>query len=139
MRARITTGRPPATVDPGTKSLPPAAALLLDLGLVVLFAAVGRGSHAEGIDVAALFGTAWPFLVGTAVGWGATWWLRKTPPVNAHDGVLVWLSTVAVGMVLRVLTGAGTAWSFIGVALLATAILLLGWRFVAELVEARRS
>lgn len=58
--------------------------------------------------------------------------------MNAQDGVLVWLSTVAVGMVLRVLTGAGTAWSFIAVAMLATAILLLGWRFVADLVESRR-
>ncbi len=138
MRERMKTAPPPATVDTTSKTMPPAAAFLLDLGLVVVFAALGRGSHAEGIDPAGVLGTAWPFLVGTTVGWAGAWWLRKTPPVNAQDGVLVWLSTVAVGMALRALTGAGTAWSFTAVAMLVTAVLLLGWRFVADLVEARR-
>jgi hypothetical protein len=40
----------------------------------------------------------------------------------------VWLCTVVVGMLLRKLTSAGTAPSFIVVASLSTALLLLGWR-----------
>ncbi len=42
---------------------------VLDVLAVVLFAAVGRRSHAEGLDVVGVLGTALPFLVGTAVGW----------------------------------------------------------------------
>ncbi len=42
---------------------------LLDVVLVVVFAAVGRRSHAEGLDLAGIARTALPFLVGTAAGW----------------------------------------------------------------------
>ena len=41
-----------------------AGALALDAALVVVFAVIGRSSHAEGLDVAGVWGTAWPFLVG---------------------------------------------------------------------------
>lgn len=118
--------------------MPPVAALVLDLVLVVVFAAIGRGSHAEGITPAGVLGTAWPFLVGTACGWALAWRVRKVPPMSANDGVLVWIATFALGMPLRALAGGGVAFSFLLVTMLATAILLLGWRFVADLVVARR-
>ena len=43
----------------------------------------------------------------------------------------MWLCTVAVGMLLRRATSAGTAVSFIVVATAATAVMLLGWRVAA--------
>jgi hypothetical protein len=48
--------------------------------------------------------------------------------------VAVWLCTVVVGMVLRKFTSAGVAPSFIVVASLSTALLLLGWRVGARLL-----
>src|SRR3954447_4354769 len=107
----------------------PAAALLADLACVLLFATVGRRSHAEGITIAGIAETAWPFLAGTAVGWLAIRGWRR-PTTLAPTGLVVWVCTVAVGMLLRKATSAGTAVSFVVVASLVTAILLLGWRAV---------
>ncbi|WP_369688382.1 DUF3054 family protein [Actinomadura macra] len=53
-------------------------------------------------------------------------------------GVGVWLVTVAVGMVLRVVSGQGTAFAFVVVALAFLALVLLGWRLVAGRVSPRR-
>ncbi|MBK7723244.1 MAG: DUF3054 domain-containing protein [Austwickia sp.] len=117
--------------------LPPWAGFLLDMGLILVFAAIGRGTHAEPVNPLGVFGTAWPFMVGTAFGWALVWRIRKIAPLNANDGVLVWLATFAVGMPLRVITGAGTAVPFVLVTMVATAILLLGWRFVADQVVTR--
>jgi hypothetical protein len=51
----------------------------------------------------------------------------------APTGVVVWLCTVAVGMLLRKATSAGVAASFVVVASTVTALLLLGWRAVLHL------
>lgn len=111
----------------------PLAALAADLSCVLVFTALGRRTHAEGLSVAGVAGTAWPFLAGTLVGWlVARGWRR--PTALAPTGVIVWLCTVAVGMALRRATSAGTAWSFVVVAALVTAVLLLGWRVAARRV-----
>jgi len=120
---------------------PPAAtvgkALAADVACVLLFCAIGRRSHAEGLSVTGVAETAWPFLAGTAAGWLlARGWQRPASP--APTGLVIWVCTVVVGMLLRKLTAAGTATSFIVVASLTTAVLLLGWRGLA-LVAARRS
>jgi cell division protein FtsX len=44
-----------------------------------------------------------------------------------------WLGTVAVGMVLRVAAGQGTAAAFVAVALAFVGLFLLGWRLVARM------
>jgi hypothetical protein len=46
-----------------------------------------------------------------------------------------WLGAVAGGMVLRVVSGQGTAVAFIGVALAFLGLFLLGWRLVAGLAS----
>ena len=43
-------------------------ALGIDVILVLVFAAVGRGSHGEDV-IGGLADTAWPFLLGLLVGW----------------------------------------------------------------------
>ncbi|MDV3128507.1 DUF3054 domain-containing protein [Mycobacterium sp. 21AC1] len=107
-----------------------ALAFLGDLLCVVVFCTLGRRSHAEGLTVAGVAETAWPFLVGTVVGWLVSrGWQRPTS--LAPTGIAVWVSTVVIGMLLRKATSAGVAGSFIVVATLVTAVLLLGWRAVA--------
>lgn len=111
-----------------------AAAVALDAVCILLFCAVGRRNHGEGVTVAGIAETAWPFLVGMIVGWlSSRGW--RAPTTIAPTGVLVWLSTVVVGMGLRAGIGAGTALSFILVATGATGLLLLGWRALARAIR----
>jgi hypothetical protein len=119
-----------------TTGVRPATALLADVVCVVVFCTIGRRSHAEGITLAGVAETAWPFLTGTAVGWLAARAWRQ-PSALAPTGLIVWLSTVAIGMLLRKATSQGTAISFVVVASLVTAILLLGWRGVAAALARR--
>ncbi len=109
-------------------------AVAADVACVLVFCAVGRRSHAEGITVSGLAETAWPFLTGTAVGWLlARGWQR--PTALSPTGLIVWVATVAVGMALRKLSGQGVAVSFIVVASTVTALLLLGWRLALRLLD----
>lgn len=109
-------------------------AVAADVACVLVFCAVGRRSHAEGITVSGLAETAWPFLTGTAVGWLlARGWHR--PTALSPTGLIVWVATVAVGMALRKLSGQGVAVSFIVVASTVTALLLLGWRLALRLLD----
>jgi hypothetical protein len=114
----------------------PAAAVLADVVCVLVFCTIGRRSHAEGITVAGVVETAWPFLAGTAVGWLAVRGWRR-PATLAPTGLVIWLSTVVIGMLLRKATSQGTAVSFVVVASLVTAILLLGWRAAVSALARR--
>ncbi|AFS16760.1 Hypothetical protein MIP_07076 [Mycobacterium intracellulare subsp. intracellulare MTCC 9506] len=110
----------------------------MDVVGVLVFCALGRRSHDEGLNLTGIATTAWPFLTGTAVGWlAARGWRR--PTALAPTGVVVWLSTVVVGMVLRKATSAGVTASFVVVATAVTALLLLGWRVAVGLTLRRRS
>jgi Protein of unknown function (DUF3054) len=113
-------------------------ALVTDIVGVLVFCAVGRRSHDEGLSATGVATTAWPFLTGTVFGWlSSRAWQRPTAVVPT--GVVVWLCTVAVGMLLRKASSAGVAASFVLVAASVTAVLLLGWRAVVALSMRRRS
>lgn len=110
----------------------------IDVVAVLVFCALGRRSHDEVLDISGLATTAWPFLSGTVLGWlMSRGWRRPTAVVPT--GVIVWISTVLVGMALRAATATGVAWSFVAVASTVTAAFLLGWRAVFELVARRRA
>jgi len=104
-------------------------ALLADVALVLVFVAIGRHNHEESSALVGIATTAWPFLAGLALGWvGARAWRR---PLSVWPtGALLWVVTVGVGMVLRVISGAGTAFSFVVVATVVLGVFLLGWRAV---------
>ena len=53
-------------------------------------------------------------------------------------GAGAWLGAVALGMALRVVSGQGTAFAFILVALAFLGLLLLGWRLLARLARRDR-
>lgn len=112
---------------------------LLDAVLVAVFATFGRGAHAEGLGVAEVWGTAWPFLIGLVVGWAVLLVLRRDP-ATVRSGVLVWLVTLFGGMAIRGLgDGRVPHWSFIMVAAIAIAVFLVGWRAVAAAIARRRA
>jgi peptidoglycan/LPS O-acetylase OafA/YrhL len=112
--------------------------LSLDVIGVLVFCAIGRRSHDEGLSITGVATTAWPFVTGTVIGWLVSRaWQRPTAVVPT--GVVVWLCTVAVGMVLRKASSAGVAASFVLVAALVTAVLLLGWRAAVGLTLRHRS
>lgn len=112
--------------------------MVLDAVLVVVFSTFGRGAHSEGLGVAQVWGTAWPFLIGLAVGWLILLTTRR-PPAAVGSGVLLWLATLVVGMVIRGLgDGRVPHWSFMVVAGVVTAVLLIGWRAIRAAVVRRR-
>lgn len=114
-----------------------AATVGIDLLAVIVFVIIGRASHGEGI--LGLLVTLWPFAVGLLVGHVLALVLgqRETRSVR-WAGVVVWVSTVVVGMVLRAVSGQGVQLSFVIVTVLVLAALLLGWRLVAWLIARRR-
>lgn len=66
------------------------AGLAADVVAVLVFCAVGRRSHAEGLSVTGLAATAWPFLTGTGIGWVlARGWRRPTALAPRGDRVAV--------------------------------------------------
>ncbi len=111
-------------------------AAILDCCCVLVFVVIGRASHTKGESLAGLASTAWPFLAGLAGGWLAVRAWRR--PLGLWPaGVGAWLGAVALGMVLRVVSGQGTAFAFILVALAFLGLFLLGWRLLARLGASR--
>jgi hypothetical protein len=108
-------------------------AAVLDVCCVLVFVVIGRASHTHGEALAGIASTAWPFLVGLGVGWAASRAWRR-PLGGLAAGSVTWLCTVALGMIVRVLAGQGTAAAFIVVALAFLGLFLLGWRLVARLL-----
>lgn len=110
--------------------------VLLDVALVVVFAALGRRSHAHGLSIAGVLQTAGPFLCGTAAGWLLASLLTDLAPRSLPFGLIVAVSTIVIGMGLRMAFGAGTAWSFVLVATAVVTFFLVGWRLIASLLGA---
>lgn len=103
------------------------AAVLPDLCCVLAFVLIGRASHGEAASIAGLARTLWPFLAGLAAGLLATRAWRR-PAAIVPTGIGVWLATVALGMLLRVVSDQGTTFVFTLVALAFLGLFMLGWR-----------
>lgn len=110
--------------------MPIALAFVADLVLVGIFAAIGRASHDSAPFGLGLLQTLWPFAVALVIGWIAVLaWRRPLAPVRT--GLTVAAITVAGGMLLRALSGQGTALPFVIVATITLLVFLVGWRLVA--------
>lgn len=114
----------------------PALALVVDAGLVLVFAAIGRATHdgdVLGPAGSGLATTAWPFVTGLLVGWAVSLaWRRPLAPLRT--GLPVWAITILAGMALRALSGQGVAVAFVIVAAVTLLIFLVGWRAITALV-----
>ncbi|KAK9817711.1 hypothetical protein WJX72_001058 [[Myrmecia] bisecta] len=107
-----------------------------DLAALLVFAAIGRNNHGEGLDLGAVFGTALPFLIG----WFGAAGLLKAYGKEAQGGQVgpaavvalkAWGLGIPVGLVLRsVQRGYVVPTPFIIVSMVATLVCLVGWRAV---------
>ncbi len=114
----------------------PAPWLAVDVLALLVFAAVGRSSHAEGLTVPGVLATAWPFVAGLVLGWVVAGAWRR--PLSVWpSGTAAWLGALVGGMLLRRLAGEGTAWDFVAVATAFLALFLLGWRVVVSALLGR--
>ncbi|GAB3450790.1 hypothetical protein GCM10027517_38910 [Phycicoccus ginsengisoli] len=111
-----------------------AGAFAADAAFVLIFATIGRASHREGLTLAGVLLVAWPFLLALVAGWALAVRVRAWP-VRVPGSEVVWLVTVVLGLVLRVLTGGGFAWSFGLVTLLVLGLFLVGWRCAVEVLR----
>jgi hypothetical protein len=101
---------------------------LVDALAILVFAAIGTRSHEEDLAVVGVLEVAAPFLVGGLVGAlvARTW----QDPLSPRRGVAVWVGAVVVGMLLRWAFVDRPPLSFIVVATISLAVLVLGWRGV---------
>lgn len=125
-----------STIDRSTRTDRAAGlAALLDVVVIVVFAAIGRASHHEADPVLESLVTAWPFLAGAAAGWGVSWIITRHAPLRVRSALPVWVCAVVLGMLLRHTTGRGVAPSFVVVATVFLGLFLLGWRAIGSLVS----
>lgn len=113
----------------------PALAIVADLLAVVVFAAIGRVSHAEAGDVAGLLRTAAPFAVGAAAAWATP--VVRAQPAGWRAGVVVLAGAAVLGLLLRTAVTDRLPWTFALVTVVSLAVLLLGWRALAAFVAHR--
>ena len=105
--------------------------IVIDILVVLLFVGIGRSNHHHGDSLSGMVSTTWPFAVGLTFGWLIVL-VRRQNGVSLGAGVEVWLATVALGMILRVIAGQGTAFAFIVVALVFLGALMLGLRLIGS-------
>ena len=112
-----------------------AAALVAgDVAALMLFAAIGRGNHGEGVFLADVCATAAPFAAGwflaspVAGVYGASARGKKVGPAAAA-AAKGWALGIPLGLVFRgVSKGAVPPKPFVVVSLAATGVFLIGWR-----------
>lgn len=108
-----------------------------DLAAVLIFVLIGRASHHEGSVLGGAMTTAWPFLVGLAVGWTGLLML-KLGPLSYRAAALAMACTVVFGMLLRhTAQDEGTPFTFLLVAAGFLSLFLLAWRALARYLRRR--
>jgi hypothetical protein len=120
-----------------TQSARARIAQLFDFLALLVFVLIGRDSHGEHLTVLGILATLWPFLVGLVVGHLVSL-AHRHPFRIVPTGIIIWISTVVIGMLLRLASHQGVKLSFVIVATLFIALFLLGWRVIATLATRRR-
>jgi hypothetical protein len=108
-----------------------AISMVADVCCVLVFVTIGRHTHHDGVSLAGVWQTAWPFLAGLGIGLaaGRSW---RQPAAIVPSGIAAWLGAAGAGMAIRVLAGQGTAAAFIAVTFAFLGLFLLGWRVLAH-------
>lgn len=109
---------------------------IIDLVLVLVFAVVGRASHAEGLTLAGIAQTGWPFLAACLAGWIVINLLDDNG-YGPRSATVIWLVTVLGGMGLRIVGGNTAELPFVIVATVFLFSAFFGWRLIARLVRLR--
>ncbi|MGH3914391.1 MAG: DUF3054 domain-containing protein [Pseudonocardiaceae bacterium] len=121
------------TIRPTTVTLAAGA----DVLAVLIFAAVGRSSHAEGVGAFGVLTTATPFLLGLFIGWLVIRVWRAS--LRLPTGAVVWASVVIIGLGVRAAFTHRLPPTFALIAAASLALLLLGWRAAAHLITRPRN
>ncbi len=103
------------------------SAYLIDLISVLVFVTIGRHTHKDGNTVSGTFTTLWPFAAGLLIGWLLVSRTHRIATTKT-SGLIIALSAVLVGMILRVISGQGIALAFVIVATAFLSFCLVGWR-----------
>ena len=125
-------------LSPARPTSRPTAWFVVDVVLILVFAISGRSTHERGLSVAGILDTAWPFLAAyaTAVLVVRAW---RSPSSPYPTGLALWAITAVGGLMLRALSGGGTAAGFQVVTLLVLGVFLLLPRLTATIAPYRRS
>ncbi len=111
-----------------------ALALALDVFSVLLFVAVGRRNHNESAGISGVIEVALPFLIALVCSWVVSRAWQK--PNATKNGVVIWLITVVLGLVLRnLIFDRGTAAPFVIVAAVVLGVLLAGRRLIMRAIR----
>jgi hypothetical protein len=128
-------------VDEGDRRFPAWVAGALDVAVLVLFVLIGRRTHHEDAGTGGFFRVLWPFAVGLAAGWALAGVARA--PLRFRRATIAWLTTVAIGVALRIaVQGHEFKVTFLFVALAFLGVGMLGWRgavVARDRVAGRRS
>lgn len=115
----------------------PVSSIFIDQILILLFVLIGQFNHGE-MTVAKLMtfdglvqyiGAAFPFMLAAFLGWAGL--ILRSYYKIMPAGLVVWATTVVLGMMLRVMNGQTIQPAFVAVAAVILAVLLLGWRLIA--------
>lgn len=109
----------------GAYTRSPLFQFLLDVVLVLVFAASGRASHESGLGVLDVLGTAAPFLAALLIGWLIVKLTGRRGSAAWPAGVLLYAVTLTSGLALRILFGATAALPFVLVTAGVLAVFLL--------------
>ena len=111
-------------------SLKTPTAIAADYVAIAVFALAARGAHQSEtmpFNFTGWLSTLWPFALGVTLGWLI---------VRDNKGGAIWGITVITGLVIwGIRNQAIPHWSFVIVATIMSALLMLGWRFVASKVK----
>ena len=112
--------------------------LAVDVLLVAVFVLIGRRTHDGDSVLEGFLVTLWPFLAALLLGWviARAW---RSPDRILVSGLVVWVVTVAGGMLLRVLSGQGVQLSFVVVTTIVLGVFLLGRRALSRRIGRRRA
>lgn len=113
-----------------TQRISRPSAIAADYVAIAVFALLARAAHQTDempFNFTGWLSTLWPFALGVTLGWLIT---------RENKGGLIWITTVVTGLVIwGIRNQAIPHWSFIVVATVMSALLMLGWRGVAKLVR----
>lgn len=117
-------------------------AIAADLVAIAVFALLARMAHQTDempFTFVGWLSTLWPFLLGVLVAWAVLAATKMDGVRVAPGGLVAWIVVVVVGLAIwGVRNAAFPHWSFILVASLMSALLMLGWRGIAGAVRRRR-
>jgi hypothetical protein len=101
----------------------------LDVCVVLIFVVIGLHAHGHRETLGNLVSVSAPFLLGVVLAW-ALQYRRQKGRSLLRNGVEVWLITVVVGQVVRLIDGQGSALGFVLVTVGFLGACMLGWRLV---------